>query len=153
MSQQLPCARRHNHGFWIGECLQAGSEIWSVTDKALIERATLPYDDQTGRNSDPDLEVKAVLRLNFADCLDHGEAGTYGTLGIVLMGRWVAEGRKHPVSQEARDNTTVAADRLRTSVLIFAQKLLQVFWIQLNGQSSGADEITEEQRKLASLNG
>jgi hypothetical protein len=77
----------------LGESLQPCREVRCLADDAALLRLAgadkIADDHQPG--GDPDACLQAVRRLDFADCVDHSEAGSYCALRIVFVGLRISE--------------------------------------------------------------
>ena len=78
-----------------------------------------------------------------ADGLDQGQASAYCSLGVMLMGLWVAEIDQYAIAHVPSDKAVEAADRLGDAIVVRAQNVAQVFRIEPRRQRCRADHIAE----------
>ena len=103
----------------LGDRLQARREVRRLADDAALLRLPrsdqVADDDQPGRDPDPHVQRRAGRGDEFRRCLDDGEPGLHGALGVMFVGLRIAEIGEHAVAHVFGDETAVALDQRRRS--------------------------------------
>jgi hypothetical protein len=79
------------------------------------------------------------------------EARARGTLGVVVMGLWIAEIGHHAVAKVLRDMPAKAFDCLRRRAMIPGDDFAPLFRIEVASYFGRADEIAEQYRQMAAF--
>ena len=75
---------------------------------------------------------------------NQGEPGAHGPLGIVLMGRRVAEHRDHPVAEGLQEQAFQAFDDAADRGVVAEIELIQVFGVEIARDPGGIHQIGEK---------
>lgn len=83
--------------------------------------------------------------------LDDPKGCPYGPLSIVLVRLWIAKIDENAVTYKSAKITTEAVNHRCTRLLIRANDFAEIFRIELRRKGRRPDEVTEHNRKLATL--
>jgi len=102
-------------------------------------------------NADADLQGAWEARVEVIQGLDNFQARPYGPLGVIFMGRGIAEVHQQSIAQVLGNVTLIALAYCGTGLLIGLYHLSQIFRVKLSGERGGAYQVTEQHRELPAL--
>jgi hypothetical protein len=102
-------------------------------------------------NADADLQGAWEAEVEVMQGRENLQAGPYGPLGVIFMGRGIAEVHQQPVAQVLGNVALIALDHCGTGLLISLYHLPQIFRVKLGGERGRAYQVTEQHRELAPL--
>src|SRR5262249_9819021 len=117
----------------LGDPLQSCREVRGLADNATLlsfARADqVAYHNEPRRDADPYLQGHTGRRREPRYCLDEGETGADGSLGVMLVCMRIAEIREHAVAHVLRDKAAIPVDHLRAAAMIGTDDSTQVLGI------------------------
>jgi hypothetical protein len=128
-SRELPRVRTNQYGSWFCQGLQSCCEVRRFTYGGLFRRdltnQQFADNDGTGCNPNPNLQSTAELSTELRYCIDDFQRGMHRLYGTILLRDRIAKIREHTIAH--------------------------IFWIQTRRQRRRTNEITEQDRQVASL--
>src|SRR6185369_2010294 len=97
------------------------------------------------------LETMRLEERGLTEGFHHCQTCPDRALGVVFMGRGIAEVHQPPITEILGDVPLKAPDDLCPHVLILPYKGPPLFGVELGRERSRADQVTEHHRELAAL--
>src|SRR2546423_8269599 len=133
-ADQLVCACGNYDAAWFRQGLQPRCEVWRLThDTALAGFAgtdKIAHNDEACGNADAHPQTSARCSRHRPRGRHNLQTGTNRPLGVILMRLRVAEVGQYSVAHILGDKAIEAADRRRNVLVVLADHLAQVFWIE-----------------------
>jgi hypothetical protein len=141
----------------LGDPLQSCCKVRSFPDNATLlsfARADQLADhNEPRRDADAHLQGHTYRGRELRYCLDEGETGADGPLGVVLVCMGIAEIREHTVAHVLGDEAAIPLDRYCAAAMIGADDSPQVLWIEPARQRGRPHQIAKHHRELAAFSG
>jgi hypothetical protein len=157
VAEQPSRRRRQNHAAGLRKALQPHGEIRGVADHRLLLSRPFTYEiadhDEPCSDADPRGEFCARGRLQAGHRLGDFEPCMHRPRRIVFMRMGKAEIGQNAVAHEFGDEAVVPRDHAGARVLIGADDLPHVLWIEPRRKRRGADEVAEHDGELAAFGG
>src|SRR6266700_2581401 len=133
-ADQLVCACSDYDTAWFRQGLQPRGKIWRLAhDTALAGLAgtdKIAHNDEACGNASAHPQAPARCSRRQPRGRHNLQTGTNRPLGIVLMRLRVAEVGQYSVAHILGDKAIEAADHHRNVIVVLADHLAQVFWIE-----------------------
>src|SRR5262245_34347969 len=156
VSSSEPMRARTNQycpGFRQG--LKARGEVRRLTNDSLFRRnfidQQLAHNDSARRNANASLQHGADICPEVRYGVNKCERGTHCLVGIILLRERISKVGEHTIAHVSSDLAMVAAIDLGDAGMIRRHNPPHVLGIQSRRQCCRTDQITEHNRKVASL--
>src|SRR5215813_13668180 len=83
--------------------------------------------------------------------IEDTQTSPYCTLRIIFMGLGIPKIHQQSIAQKLRNVSVKTLDDFRADVLVCTHHVTPVFWVELDGESSGVHEVTEHDRELSTF--
>ena len=101
---------------------------------------------------DPRRQLGApALLVELRDIVDNRQAGTRGTLRVVVVGLGIAEERHNAVTKVLGDVAAEARYRFRGRALVAGYRIAPFLGVEPGRNRSRADQIAEQHREASAL--
>jgi hypothetical protein len=134
--------------------LQPGRQVRGLADDRLFlgraDADQVADDHEPGGDTDAQPQL-LVRRSDVVDWREQRQSSAHRSLGVVLVGAWIAEINQHAVAHVLRDKAIEPGDDLGDGAVIGADDFAQILGVEPRREPRRPHKIAEHNRKLTAL--